>query len=311
MACTSGCLTEQKGSPCLKGLPNVEELSQANLNSGFFICLTSVCRRPGGRCFSSFITALMFTSLNQALQLWGFYFSTWKRGRGRGRNEDGKGRFWKNRNIPQAVLQLILNLTVPLRSKQPKWHQPWEHFPQDRLLCNSRVLVICLHEMNPSAHFALSCAETTPELGCSALQEFLAPLEAHKSQHWLELLDETQLELNLCQSIFSFPPHLPSLPSQPFSTTVHLILPSKCSASTRYPKLWQICLGRAVFAPFSTSGKPCAFKKVEGFSINHFYLKKTIDAEAFKKIQSCYMKPVTKMLLTWPFISCSLREKVV
>lgn len=44
---------------------------------------------------------------------------------------------------------------------------------------------------------------------------------------------------------------------------------------------------------------------------SHCYLKKTIDAEAFKKIQSCYMKPVTKMFLTWPFISCSLREKVV
>lgn len=91
-----------------------------------------------------------------------------------------------------AELQLILNLTVSLESKQPKWHHPWKHCPQNRLLCNSRLLVICLREINSSAPFAPSCAETTPELGCSALQELLAPLEAHKLQHWLELLDETQ-----------------------------------------------------------------------------------------------------------------------
>lgn len=73
-------------------------------------------------------------------------------------------------------------------------------------------------------------------------RSFLAPLDAHKLQHWPELLDETQLELNprivLCQSILPFPLHLPSFPSQPFSTSVNLILASKCFASTRYPKLF-------------------------------------------------------------------------
>lgn len=126
-------------------------------------------------------------------------------------------------------------------SKQPKWLHPWKHSPQNRLLCNSGVLVICLHGMNSCAPFAPSCAEPTPELGCSALQELLAPLDAHKLQHWLELLDGTQLELNpgivLCQTMRSFPLHLPSFPSQPFSTSVNFTLASKCSASTWYPKL--------------------------------------------------------------------------
>lgn len=185
----------------------------------------------------------------------------------------------------------------------PNDTNPWGHSPLNSLLCTSRVLLICLHEMNSSAPLAWSCAQTTPELGCSALQELSAPWDAHKSQHWLDCWIKHNWTV-LCQFILSFPLH------QPFSTSVNSGF--KVFYLHQVSKtLWQICLGRAVFAPFSTSGKRCALKGVEGFSINHCYLKKTIDAEAFKKIQSCSMKPVTKMLLTWPFISCSLREKVV
>lgn len=38
-----------------------------------------------------------------------------------------------NRSLSQAVEQLILNLTVPLKPKQPKGHHPWKHSPGIRL----------------------------------------------------------------------------------------------------------------------------------------------------------------------------------
>lgn len=139
--------------------------------------------------FQFFHHSLTFTSLNQALLV--FRMKTWQRKREEPRMGKGVGDS-ANGSVSQAVEQLILNLTVPLESKQPKWHHPWEHSQENRLLWNSRVLVICLHEINFSAPFAPSCAETTRELGCSALQELLAPLDAHKLQHWLELLDEAQ-----------------------------------------------------------------------------------------------------------------------
>lgn len=125
MACTNGCLTEQKGSPCLKGLPNVEELSQANLNSGFFIYLSSVCRRPRGDV--SVLSSQPYVHIPEpgtAVVVLVFHMKMWKREecKGEEKNEDGKGsgKFRKNRSVPQAVLQLILSLTVPLRSKEPK-----------------------------------------------------------------------------------------------------------------------------------------------------------------------------------------------
>lgn len=213
MACTSGCWTEQKGSPCLKGLLNVKELSQANLNSGFLMFEFSL-QKASGRCFSSFITA-------SCSHPWTRHCScgAWKRrGRGKGRNEDGKGsgRFCKTRSVLRLCCSSSWTWLCPSDPKQPKWHHPWKHFPQNSLFCNSRVLLIGLHEINSSAHFAPSCAETTPELGCSALQELWAPLDAHKLQHWLELLDGTQLELNprivLCQSILFISSPSPKFP---------------------------------------------------------------------------------------------------
>lgn len=38
----------RRAVPASRGFQNVEELSQANLNSCLFICLSSVCRRPRG-----------------------------------------------------------------------------------------------------------------------------------------------------------------------------------------------------------------------------------------------------------------------
>lgn len=217
MACTSGCLTEQKGSPCLKGLPNVEELSQANLNSGFFICWSSV--EGFGEMFQFFHHSFMFTSL----------FPTWKRGRAKGRDQDGKGsgRFCKKTSCSSSWTWLCHS-----HPNSPNDTNPWEHSPLKSLLCASRVLVICLHEMNSSPPSAWSCAQTTPELGCSALQELWAPWDAHKLSCW-----KKHNWTVLSQSILLFPLHLPSFPSQPFSTSVNSAF-KVFFTSTRYPKLF-------------------------------------------------------------------------
>lgn len=312
MACTSGCWTEQKGSPCLKGLPNVRELSQANLNSGFLIYLSSVCRRPRGdvSVLSSQPhvhipepgTAVVVLEKNVAEEKGGMRME-------KGVGDSAKPGAFSGcaaahpehdcapqiQNSPNgtilgnishktaffvtagccwlASMKLIPLLILPRAVQRP--HQSWA----------------ALH----SGSFELLWMLTSCSTGSSCWMEH--------NWSWIPGL--------FCVSpYFSFPLHLPSFPSQPFSTSGNLILASKCFCQHQVSKtLWQIHLGRTVFAPFSTSGKPCALKGAEGFSINHCSLKKTIDA--FKKIQSCYMKPVTKMLLTWPFISCSLREKVV
>lgn len=264
MVCTSGCLTEQKGSPCLKGLPNVEELSQANLNSGFFICFNSVCRRARGD--GSVLSSQPYVHIPEAgtaVAVLVSHMKTWQRRR----EERGWKREWETAKTGAAAAHPEPDCAMG--SKQPKWLHPWKHSPQSRLLCNSRVLLICLHEMNSCAAFAPSCAETTAELGCSALQELLAPLDAHKLQHWLELLDEAQLELNprivLCQTILSLPLHLPSFPSQPFSTSVNLNLPSKCVASTRYPNLWTNMPWHGSFCSLLYFRKTLCFKKGRRF----------------------------------------------
>lgn len=132
------------------------------------------------------------------------------------------------------------------------------------------------------------------------------------SSCWMKHKLELNPRIVLCQSILSFPLHLPSFPSLPFNTSVNLTLASSVlpgpgiqNSLTNMP--WQGSFCSLLYLRKTL----CLCRGREGFSINHCYLKKTIDAEAFKKIQSCYMKPVTKMFLTWPFISCSLREKVV
>lgn len=190
---------------------------------------------------------------------------------------------------------------MSLDSKQPKWHHGWKRSPENRLLCNSRVLVFWLEGINSYIHFAPSRTETTWELCCLACHELLAPLDTHALQHWLTPLADAlsgaesqhcsvsayTLFLLLCISPLS--PSAPALTHSDFS-----VLPWLGIRSSLTNMLWQDSL--TVFAFFSSLGKPPALTWVEGFSISHRYLKKIIDAEAFKKSWSCYTKPVTKML---------------
>lgn len=130
------------------------------------------------------------------------------------------------------------------------------------------------------------------------------------SSCWMKHKLELNPRIVLCQSILSFPLHLPSFPSPPFSTSVNSGFKVFCqdqASKTLTNMPWQGSFCSLLYLRKTL----CLCRGREGFSINYCYLKKTIDTEAFKKIQSCYMKPVTKMFLTWPFISCSLREKVV
>lgn len=216
MACTSGCLTEQKGSPCLKGLPNVEELSQANLNAGFFICWSSVCRRPRGDVSVLSSHSLMFTSP----------FSTWKRGRAKGRDQDGKG----SGRVCKKLLQLILNLTVPLTSKQPKWHQSLGTFPTkqpfvyqqgaadlppwNEFLCSFSLELCTDHTRagllcTPGAFSSLGCSQIAA-LAWAVGWNTTGLFRVSPSFHFLSIS-----------------------PSAPLLT-----LASKCFTCTRYPKLF-------------------------------------------------------------------------
>lgn len=155
-------------------------------------------------------------------------FSIWKsnklkEGTSAVRTEKGTGDYFK----PVFLrLQCIPSWTwLSLDSEQPKWHYLWKHSPENRLLCNSRVLVFLLKEINSYIHFAPSRTETTWELCCYACHEPLAPLATCKWQHWLTLLAEALAgaESRYCSgSIHTlFPFHLcvsPLSPSAPALT---------------------------------------------------------------------------------------------
>lgn len=210
MACTSGVWQNRRAVPASRGF----QTWRSKLKSWLFYLLELSLQKGSESCFSAFFTALCSHPWSRLCSCCaGFPHGNVAEEKGGTGLEKGVGDSAK-----MGAAAAHPEPGCALGSKQPKWLHPWNHSPPDRLLWNSRVLRICLHEMNSCAAFAPSCG-----LPCTP-GAFSAPLDAPK----LQLLDGTQLELNPRIVLLSF--HLPSFP---FSTT----LASKCFASTRYPKL--------------------------------------------------------------------------
>lgn len=220
--------------------------------------------------FQFFHHSLMFTSLNQALLL-PCLFSVWKRGRGKGRNEDGKGsgRLCKQERFsgcgaahpePDCATRIQTAQMTPSLGTFPRKQAfmeqrgggdlpPWNEF-----LCS-----FCPEPCRDHTRAGLLCTPGAfSSSGCTQVAALARAVGWSTSWSWIPGL--------FCVSpYFSFPLYLPSFPSLPFNTSANSGFKVFCQDQAS-KTLWQICLGRAVFAPFSTSGKPCACAGVEKVS---------------------------------------------
>lgn len=189
-----------------------------------------------GEMFQFFHPSLLFPSLNQALLV--FHMETWQSKR------EGPG--WKReweilQKLPAAHPEPDCATHIQTAQMTPILG----NIPTNRLLCNSRMLVICLQGINSLLLFALSCAQTTPELGCSALQEISAPSCSTGLSCWIKH------NWSWIPGLFCVSPYFHFLSiSQVSSPSTSVNSGFKVFCQHQVSKtLWQICLGGQFLLP--------------------------------------------------------------